>query len=52
MELPFCVHCDTKIRPFRKRLDFNGRVYHYKCWKLCEDKKLYKMILDDFLSQN
>jgi hypothetical protein len=44
-----CLKCEQPLRIFSKRLDFDGRKYHFKCWKELVQEKLHRRVLLDYL---
>ena len=44
-----CLKCEQPLRLWSKRLDFNGREYHFKCWKKLAEEKLHQRVLLDYI---
>jgi hypothetical protein len=47
--MPLCEECNKPLRIFKKRLDFNGRELHLKCWKELQLQYLYQREMDYYL---
>ena len=50
--MPLCEECNKPLRIFKKRLDFNGRELHLKCWKELQLQYLYQRVMDDYLEKS